>query len=67
VETICEEPFPPAADHLTAAVEARCDFVVVQSLGSHQDHLGALDLKVWQRIFAGSPLQFGLFGRRQAN
>jgi len=46
VETICEEPFPPAADHLTAAVEARCDFVVVQSLGSQQDHLGALDLKI---------------------
>jgi hypothetical protein len=46
LETIREEPFPPAADHLTAAVEARRDLVVVQSLGRQQNHLGSLDLKI---------------------
>jgi hypothetical protein len=46
LETIREEPFPPAADHFTAAVETCCNFVVVQSLGSQQNHLGTVDLKI---------------------
>jgi hypothetical protein len=46
LETIREEPFPPAADHLTAAVNTCCNFVVVQSLGSQQNHLGTLDPKI---------------------
>jgi hypothetical protein len=46
LEAIGEEPFPPPADNLTAAVEARGDLVVVQSIGSQQDHLGSLNLKI---------------------
>jgi len=46
LEAIGKEPFPPATDNLTAAVEAFGDFVVVQALGGQQDHLGSLNLKI---------------------
>jgi hypothetical protein len=46
LEAIGEEPFPPAADHLTAAVEASGNLVVAQSIGSQEDHLGSLNLKI---------------------
>jgi hypothetical protein len=46
VEAIGKEPFPPATDNLTAAVEAPGNFVVVPSLGGQQDHLGSLNLKI---------------------
>jgi hypothetical protein len=41
-----KETLSPAADDLTAAVEAGGNLVVVQPLRSQQDHLGALDLKI---------------------
>ena len=34
-----------------------------EALGSKQDHLGAHDLKIWQRILCGSLPQLAFFGR----
>jgi hypothetical protein len=45
-QTLGKEAFAPPANDLTAAVETGGNFVVAQSLGGQQDHLGALDLKI---------------------
>jgi hypothetical protein len=38
-----------------------------KSLGGHQDDIGALNLKIRQRIFGGAPAQFGSLGSSAVN
>ncbi len=60
-----KEALAPRRDHFTAGIEAGGDLVVGHALGGVKDHFGLLYLKIWQRIFRRSSLQFGLFGRRE--
>jgi hypothetical protein len=63
-ETFQKESFAPLRDDITTGIQARGYFAVFQSLGSHQNYLGALDLKIRQRISGGAPAQFGAFRGR---
>jgi hypothetical protein len=38
--------FAPEANNFTARIEAGRDFVVTKPFGGHQDHFGALHLKM---------------------
>src|SRR5690606_1418624 len=62
-----EKALTPLADHLATRIEPRCDFVVVQPLGGHQNHLGPHDLEVRQRIAGCAPIQFLRFGARKTD
>jgi hypothetical protein len=53
-----EEAFSPAADDLASRAEAVGDLIIGEALVSEEDHLGAGDHKIWQRIFIGAALQF---------
>ena len=53
-----EEALAPQADDFAAGVEAAGDGVIAEVLGGEQDHPGASDLKVRQRIASGAPMQF---------
>lgn len=43
------------------------DLVIGESLGSEQDHLSALNLKIRQRILMGSSLKLFRFGLGQSD
>jgi hypothetical protein len=61
-ETVREEALAPERDHFTASVQTRGNLVVGHAFGCVEDHLGSLNLKIWQRIFSSSPAQLGSFG-----
>jgi hypothetical protein len=52
-----EEALAPQAHHIATDGERGSDLVIAPSGGGQQDNLGAEDFEVWQRIFAGAPLQ----------
>jgi hypothetical protein len=56
-QSLFVEAFAPKADHLAARIQAHGDLVVAHSLRGHQNHLGALNFEVRQRIFGGTPVQ----------
>jgi hypothetical protein len=56
-----EESFPPAADDLTSSAKAIGNLLVRQTLLSEEDHLGASDSKIRQRILIGAPFQLVTF------
>jgi hypothetical protein len=56
-----EEALAPLADHLSARTKPRCDLMVGDSGGRHEDHLGPLHFKIRQCAFHGSVLQLALF------
>src|SRR2546425_980729 len=56
-EALLEETFSPHADDLASCGEVVCDSVIGEALVSQQDHLGADDLIIRQRISVGSPDQ----------
>lgn len=62
-ESLKKEALAALADHLAMGVEAGGDLVVGDALGGEEDHPGAEDLKVWQRILGGSSMELALFGR----
>jgi hypothetical protein len=66
-EAVGEEALTPQADHFTAGAQRSSDVLVGHAFGSVEDHLGSLNLKIRQRIFRGTPVQLGLFGRRESN
>src|SRR5450755_3480668 len=66
-EAVGEETLAPKRDHLTASVQTGSDLVVGQAFGCVENHLGALNLKIRQRIFSRTSAQLGLFGRREGN
>src|SRR5437870_3716581 len=64
-QSIREEALAPLAHDLTARIQASGDLVVVQALGGHQDHSGANDFEIRQRISSRPAVQlFGLHGRQ---
>jgi hypothetical protein len=66
-KTIQNEAFPPAADYLTASIQATGNLVVAHAIGRVEDHPGSLNLKIRQRIFGGTPAQLRSFGRRESD
>jgi hypothetical protein len=65
-EALLEEAFTPHADYLASCGEVVCDSVIGEALVSQQDHLGADDLIIRQRILVGSPGEFShLFSGQQ--
>src|SRR5229473_43599 len=56
-EALLEEALSPHADDLPSCGEVVCDSVIGEALVSQQDHLGADDLIIRQRISVGSPDQ----------
>jgi hypothetical protein len=62
MEAVGEEALAPKRDHFTAGVQTSGDLVVGHAFCRVEDHLGALHLKIRQRIFSRTPSQLGLFG-----
>jgi hypothetical protein len=60
-----KESLSPHAHHLPASIQARGDLVVAQSLGGEENHTGAKNLKIRQRILRGNPVEFTIFFRRE--
>ena len=56
---LLKESLAPHADDLTAGVETGSDLVVREALGGKQNHFGADDLKIRQRIFVNPTPEFG--------
>ncbi|HEY4689927.1 MAG TPA: hypothetical protein VIK33_11475 [Anaerolineae bacterium] len=52
-----EEPLAPQAHYIAADRERRADLVVAASLGGQQDHPGAENFEIRQRILAGAVFQ----------
>lgn len=59
-EPFLEKAFPPQADNLAARTQVRGNFIVAEALGREQDHLGAHNLEIWQRILCFSPSKLAL-------
>jgi hypothetical protein len=53
-KTFFKKPFSPLANNLAAATELSSNLVVVHALGGEEDHLGADDLEIRQRILGGT-------------
>ena len=66
-QSFLEEALAPLADHLAPRGQARSDLVVVHAAGGHENHLGANNLEVRQRIFCRSAIQLCGFRRRQCD
>lgn len=61
-EALFEETLPPHADNLAPGVEPGGNLIVGQALGGKQDHSGADDFKIRQRIPGSAAAQLALFG-----
>jgi hypothetical protein len=64
-QALLEEALAPLADHFPAGVQPGRDEVIGQVFGGQEDHFGAEDLKVWQRILGGSAAQLLLLAGGQ--
>jgi len=53
-EAILEKSLAPQADHFAPSMQHVCDLVVGATLGGEEDHLGADDNEIRQRIFCGA-------------
>jgi hypothetical protein len=60
-QSFFEEPFSPAADDLASRAEPVGDLIIREALLGEEDHLGASNHKIWQRIFIGASLQLFSF------
>ena len=56
-EALLEEALAPHARDFASRAEVLCDLVIGEAPMSQEDHLGAEDLEIRQRIFTGSPRQ----------
>jgi hypothetical protein len=66
-QTFLEEAFSPQADDLAARAQARSNLIVAEALGRQQDHFGAHDLKIWQRILRRSFSKLAFLSRGERN
>jgi hypothetical protein len=57
-QALFEEAFAPLANNFSPGIQATSDFIIGQTLSRIENHLGAENLKIRQRIFRGSALQF---------
>src|ERR687892_723987 len=56
-QSLMEEPLAPETDHIASDVQGCADFIIGSSLCSQQNHLGAQDLEIRQRIFSSAAFQ----------
>jgi len=54
---LVEEPLAPQAHHVAADREGRPDLIVGPALGGEENHPGAQDLEIWQRILTRPSFQ----------
>jgi hypothetical protein len=64
-QSLFKKALTPLADDFAAGVQAAGDLVVGPTVGGMENHFGAEHLKVWQRIFGCSALQFLSFDCRK--
>ena len=64
-ESFVKEALAPLADDLAAGIQTGGNFIVGDAFGGQENHLGAKDLKVWQRILCGASIQLLLFIRAE--
>ena len=57
-QAFLKESLSPLANDFTAGVQASSDLVIGPAFGGVEDHSGANDLAIWQRIFGGYCFQF---------
>jgi hypothetical protein len=57
---LLEEPLAPLADHIPPEVEPFRNLLVLEPAGGEEYHLRSHNLKIWQRVFAGSCLEDSL-------
>ncbi len=60
-QSFFEEPFSPAADDFASGAEPVGDLIIGEALLGEENHLGAGNHKIRQRIFIGAPLQLFSF------
>jgi hypothetical protein len=65
LETLLAEAFSPPTYHLRAQVETARDLSVVESVGSEEHKLCALDLTMRARVTRGAVLKLGALGLSQ--
>src|SRR2546421_12793481 len=56
-QTVFKEPFSPATHDLASRAPAIGTLIVRQALLSEEDHLGASNCTIRERIFIGAPFQ----------
>ena len=56
-QALLKEALTPFTDDIPADMQVLSDLVIGESLGSEQDHLSALNLKIRQRILLSSSLK----------
>jgi hypothetical protein len=56
-DAFVEEPLAPQAHHVAADGQSCSDLIIGPALSGEENHPGAQDLKIWQRILARSTLQ----------
>ena len=62
-----KEALTPFTDDIPADMQVLSDLVIGETLGSEQDHLSALNLKIRQRILMGSSLKLFRLGLGQSD
>ena len=60
-QSFFEEPFSPAADDFASGAEPVGDLIIGEALLGEENHLGASNHKIRQRIFIGASLQLFSF------
>lgn len=66
-QAFLEKPLSPHADDFATSVESCGNLIVGQTTGRQQNHLGADDFKIRQRIFHGAAMEFIFFLGRQTD
>lgn len=66
-QALLKEALTPFTDDIPSDMQMLSDLVIGESLGSEQDHLSALNLKIRQRILLGSSLKLIRLGLGQSD
>jgi hypothetical protein len=56
-DALVEESLAPQAHHVAADRESCSDLIIGPALGGEENHPGAQNFKIWQRIFTRPTLQ----------
>lgn len=66
-QALLKETLTPFTDDIPADMQVLSDLVIGESLGSEQDHLSSLNLKIRQRILMGSSVKLSRLGLGQSD
>jgi len=66
-QALLKEALTPFTDDIPADMQVLSDLVIGETLGSEQDHLSALNLKIRQRILVGPPVKLIGLGLGQSD